>query len=265
MAGRIEDCRVFYEDTRHSFMTTVHVAPGRAAIEGRTARWRHDRIFYGAITLASVVVVFAGFSRSYYLRPLTGAPGLLPLVELHAALFSGWMVLFVIQASLITARRTHVHRTLGLLGIGLAVSLVVAGYLTAIHGARSGWAGPRVPRDAVEALPFLTIPFGDLAIFSGFFGAAVYWRRQPETHKRLMTLALIGGAMPPALGRLPAAIGIAAALALLLAGPAYDRWSRGRVHRVYAWGVPIILASVPMRLLIGRTDVWRRFAGWLIS
>ena len=226
----------------------------------RARRWRRDRMFYGGMALAAVLVVFAGFARQYYLRSFTGASALPGVVELHAALFSLWMLLFVVQVSLVTTRRTDLHRGLGLLGIGFAAALLVAGYLTAVTGVRTGWAGPRVPRDAAAALPFLAIPFGDLVLFAGFFGTAVYWRRQPETHKRLMLLAMIGGIMPPALGRLPAAVGVIAALALLLAGPVHDRWSRGSIHRVYAWGIPIILASVPVRLAIGSTDAWRRFA-----
>jgi hypothetical protein len=246
-------------------MTTAGFAPGRLTADERTRRWRHDRAFFGFVTLAAALVVFAGFARSYYLRPFTDAPGFPPIVELHAALFSSWMVLFAVQASLVTARRTDLHRRLGVLGIGLAIALLVTGYLTAVTGARTGWAGPLVPRDAAAALPFLTIPFGDLMLFAGFFSAAVYWRRQPEPHKRLMTLAMIGGIMPAAFGRLPVVVSLAAAIALLLAGPLYDRWSRGSVHRAYAWGIPIIIASFPLRFAVGSTDAWRRAAQWFIQ
>jgi hypothetical protein len=246
-------------------MTIAEAALAPSIPEERVRRWRRDRAFFGGVTIAALLVVFAGFARGYYLRPFTGAPKLPTVVEIHAALFSIWMLLFLVQVSLVTARRTDLHRRLGLLGVGFAVALLVAGYLTAIAGVRTGWAGPRVPRDAAAALPFLAIPFGDLMVFAGFFAAAIYWRRRPDTHKRLMTLAMIGGTMPPALGRLPAAIGIAAAAALLLAGPIYDRWSRGAVHRAYTWGIPIILASVPLRLAIGSTDAWRRFAQGFIQ
>ena len=52
---------------------------------------------------------------------------------------------------------------------------------------------------------------------------------------------------------------------LLLAGPLYDRLSRGRIHRAYAWGVPIVFFSMPVRLAIAQTDTWRRVATWVIS
>ena len=52
--------------------------------------------------------------------------------------------------------------------------------------------------------------------------------------------------------------GIAYALALV--GVAYDHWSRGRIHRVYYWGIPLLVMSVPARLMLSTTGAWRSFA-----
>jgi hypothetical protein len=79
-----------------------------------------------------------------------------------------------------------------------------------------------------------------------------------------MILAMFG-ILPPALGRLPDAVAVVSGIALLLAGPGYDRWSRGLVHRVYKWGIPVIVASIPLRIAIGSTGTWREFAAWLIE
>jgi hypothetical protein len=227
------------------------------------ARQRADRIFFSGITAVSIAVVFAGFAKSYYLRALGGARPLSALVQLHAAVFSAWMVMFAIQAWLVAAGRTTVHRRVGVAGVVVGVAVLIVGCATAIDGARTGWFGSQTTRDVTRAVPFLALPLGDLLLFGGFFTAAVYRRRQPDAHKRLMVLATIGGIVPAALGRLPGTAALVAALALLSAGPVYDRMSRGRVHPVYKWGILLIVLSYPLRFWIGGTGAWRSIVGWL--
>ena len=226
-------------------------------------RRRQDQLFFAAFTVAAIATVLAGFGPTYYLKA-SGGPPLAPLVRLHAALFTSWMVLFAVQVFLVAGRRTDLHRRLGVLGIIVAMAILVAGYITAIAGARTGWTGPRNPRDTVEALNFLVVPLGDLALFLGFVAPALYYRRQPQTHKRLMILAMIGGIMPAAFGRLPGPAAIPVVLTLLLAGPVYDRICHKRIHPAYLWGTAVILLSIPFRLLLSRTEAWHQFATWLV-
>jgi len=79
-----------------------------------------------------------------------------------------------------------------------------------------------------------------------------------------MLLAMVGGIIPAAFGRLPTLALIPMALTLVLAGPIYDRISRKHIHRVYIRGTVLIILSIPFRLILSRTDAWHRFAGWLI-
>jgi hypothetical protein len=246
-------------------MASSTIAEPLAAAVSPATRWRRDRLFYGGYTLLAIVLVLAGFGRTYYFGSFTSAPRLPLIVSLHAAVYSVWMVLFAVQASLIASRRVRLHRTFGTLSVALAVAMVVAAWLVSIDGARNGWVGPREPRNAELALGFLAIPLGDLVLFVGFFAAAFHFRRVAETHKRLMLLTMAGGVMFPAVGRLPVPLMIGGIAALLIAPPLYDWLTRGRVHRVYAWGVPIVFLSVPIRLALGQTGAWQRFAAWLIS
>ena len=55
--------------------------------------------------------------------------------------------------------------------------------------------------------------------------------------------------------------GIAYAFSLI--GVAYDQWSRGRIHRVYYWAIPLLVISVPGRLMLSTTAAWRSFAEFL--
>jgi len=51
----------------------------------------------------------------------------------------------------------------------------------------------------------------------------------------------------------------------LLAMLVHDRATRGRFHPATLWGGLFLVASQPLRLMIGGTDTWLAFARWLIS
>src|SRR5215203_3215662 len=107
-----------------------------------------ERRFFAAMAVAAATIVFAGFATSYYVWPIargthysTGRPipSTLPLiVHLHAALFTGWVCLFVAQAALVTWGNVKTHRRLGWMGVVLMASMVVAGLSAAAEGARDG-------------------------------------------------------------------------------------------------------------------------------
>jgi hypothetical protein len=237
-------------------------ALGHAGAAGR----RRERVFYTGMAVAAVVAVFAGFARTYYLRPYFGTPPLTPLLHLHGVVFTSWLVLFVVQTTLVAARRVNVHRRLGVAGALVAAMMVVIGTLTAIVRARV----VEVPPGAPSPLVFLTIPLGDMLVFACLVGAGFYYRRRGDVHKRLMLLATIA-ILPAATARLPFAfiqqVGPLAffGLADLFIVPCvvYDLLTRGRVHRATAWGGLLIVASQPLRLLIGGTHAWLAFADWL--
>ena len=234
------------------------------------AATRYDRIFYGGMGLLLAAVAVAGFAPTFYLRTWFGAPPtvggateLTPLAQLHGAVFTAWMVLFIAQTSLIASRRVAVHRRLGVAGLVLAAVMIVVGAMTAIAAARRGQAPP-----GADSLSFLVVPLFDLVLFATFVATALLRRRDKETHKRLMLLAYIS-IIAAGVARLPGVLpygpfmffGIAYGLALI--GVVYDQWSRGRIHRVYYWGIPLLLISVPGRLMLSTTAAWRSFAEFL--
>jgi hypothetical protein len=224
-----------------------------------------DRRFFTAYAFLGIAAVFVGFARTYYLRSYTGLPPLSVVIHLHAVIYSAWMVLFAVQTCLVATKRVALHRTLGMASIAFGIAMVVAGLVAGVIGARDGWTGPQTPRDPVGGLSFLTVPIGDMVLFTLFFGGAVLYRRKPETHKRLMILAMCGAIMPAAFARLPVPFFLALAFGFLLAGPLYDYLSRRRIHSVYKWGVPLILVSIPIRAIVGATETWHRFALWLLD
>src|SRR5260370_23886383 len=105
-----------------------------AAVTGK----RREHIFYAGLAVVAAAIVFAGFARTYYLRDIFGRPPLPPLVHLHGALFTAWFVLLLRQVTLVAAKRTHIHRPLGVAGGMLAAFMIVVGTITAVHAARHG-------------------------------------------------------------------------------------------------------------------------------
>jgi hypothetical protein len=225
------------------------------------------RLFVWAAVLFPVLVL-AGFARTYYLKGLFHTPALpSTLVHLHGLVMTAWVALFVTQVFLVSTRHVRAHQRLGLFGAGLAVVVVVVGTLTAIKGAAHGGAPQGVP-----PLVFLVVPLVDLAVFVVLLAAALYYRRRPEYHKRLMVLTALNF-LPPAVARiqlgfiqnggLPVVFGIADGLVVLAV--VYDSWKNRRLNRAFALGALLILASVPLRLAIGGSAWWMHFATWLVS
>src|SRR5882762_11250061 len=90
-------------------------------------RRRRERWFYLAMSIAAVITVFAGFSRTYYLRPYFTTAPLMPLLHLHGVVFTSWLALFLIQTTLVAAHRTDIHRRLGIAGGVIATLVVMVG------------------------------------------------------------------------------------------------------------------------------------------
>ncbi|HLL16734.1 MAG TPA: hypothetical protein VK388_16875 [Pyrinomonadaceae bacterium] len=237
----------------------IKVAP--AGIAGR----RGERIFYIVMAVVVIATVFAGFARTYFLRSYFNTEPLMPLLHLHGIVFTSWFALYLTQTVLVAAKRTDIHRRLGIVGAVIAVLMVLIGATTAIIRAQQGATPPGGP----PPLVFLVIPLADMLVFASLVSAGFYFRRRPDVHKRLMLLATIS-ILPAAIARLP--------FAFLQAGPPaffgltdlfiaacliYDFISRGRIHRATAWGGLIIVVSQPLRLMIAGTDAWIAFATWL--
>lgn len=105
-----------------------------------------------------------------------------------------------------------------------------------------------------------------MVVFAPLVAAAVYFRRSPETHKRLMliaTLSLLGAPLAritgtPGAGGPPVFFGIPDLL--ILGGVLYDRLTRGRVHPAYKWAGGAVVLSQVARLALAKSPAWLAIA-----
>jgi hypothetical protein len=217
------------------------------------------------MAIAFAITVFVGFTRSYYLKSWFGTPELSRLVHLHGLVFTTWFLFFLAQTALVASGRTWLHRRMGVAGAVLAGLVVIVGTAVAINRVKSGTS----PIPGVSPLSFLAIPLFDMVVFAILVGAAIYFRRQLEWHKRLMTLSMIT-LLPAPIARLhfpmlppgpPTFFGLADLFVVAML--VYDLTTRRKVHRATVWGGLLVVASQPFRMMISGTSTWLAFASWL--
>ena len=224
-----------------------------------------ERIFFGGMAILLSVVVVIGFSPTYFAAGMLRAPLPSPILHFHGAAFTLWMILFLVQSALISARRVAWHRSLGTIAFCLPPIMVVLGFIAAIDALHRGVRiGPLEPAVSL-AIPLLGIAWFAIIIF-----AAWRARRKPDTHKRLVLLATIGLTeaafarfpwhqigLPPAAG---AVTGLGILVLLIIA---YDLISLHRIHRSTMWAAPITFAVGAFAVPIGMTPAWHSFAAFL--
>jgi hypothetical protein len=221
--------------------------------------------FYTGIAVLMTVIVITGFWPSYYGPLLRGAASRPWVLHLHGAIFLGWMVLLVAQVALVARGRTAAHRKLGTFGIAygflvLVMGLVVSFASPLLHLKAGEW-------DLDQAAGFLIIPLGDMAMFGGFFGTAMLYRRKPEIHKRLILLATVA-LLFAAIGRLSFLLGqgpiaLVVWLSPLLVGIGYDGFVSRRLHPTYLIGLVILLIGFT-RIFFEHSDSWLKIGRVLL-
>src|SRR5450755_589530 len=222
-----------------------------------------ERSFYSGMAILLCVCVFIGFSPTYFQAGMMRAPLPSPILHIHGAAFTLWMLLFVVQAALISARRVKWHRSLGTVAFCLPPIMIVLGVLAAIDALHRGVKiGPLDPAVSA-AIPLIGIVGFTIVIYASWRA-----RRRPAAHKRLILIATMSlvaaafGRFPWARVGLPPAAGAVTGLLLLIL-IVYELVSIRSVHRSTMWAAPLVLASVALAVPIGMTPAWRAFAALL--
>jgi len=168
---------------------------------------------------------------------------------------TAWFALVVVQAVLIANRNTKRHRQLGWFGVGLGALVIALGMYTSAHMVPRNAAAH--PLTAADIQLYEIVTAGDLAgfvVFPTLVALAIYFRRRPDIHMRLMLIATLellgpaaarvvswGGAFIPVIAI--AMYGIIAALLI------HDLRARRRIHLATVLGVVFFIGTnAAMRL-----------------
>ncbi len=230
-------------------MTTGNVAlAGRvASAEGIKARFQEflRRYFYFTMSLVMAGLVVWGFSHTIGDSLFHANPPRPLLLWMHGSAFATWIVLFIAQTGLVRAHKVSWHRTLGWFGAGLSVLMIGLGVSTAVVMTR--FDATVLHQKGVDS--FLSIPFEDMLVFGICMALAIYWRKKPEYHRRLVFMATCV-LMDAAIGRFDFwynhSLFYAGLDLLIVAGMVRDWVVDGRVNKVYLYALPpmIMLQSV---------------------
>lgn len=199
-----------------------------------------EKYFYFAMSLLVAVAVVYGFSNTIgvnLIHPTVPRPRLL---YFHAAIFFGWLIFFIVQSGLVRTGNVRLHRRLGWFGVALGVTIVVLGVSTAITMTRFKISELHSTTAAMDMI----VPMWDMIAFAVTFALAIYWRKRPEYHRRMMLVATCV-LTAAGFGRYP--IGLAynyfygGVDLLILLGVARDWMVNGRVHPVYLYVLPVFV------------------------
>ena len=197
------------------------------------------------------------------MRPATA--GAIPAyLHLHGAAMTAWYLLLLVQTTLIAMRRRAVHRRLGVAGA------VIAAVIVLLNPVVVAWSVAQRPPDTPIELAALIV-VADLlvmAIYAVLAALAIYWRRYPETHSRMLMLASIAVA-GPALGRLSLNVagtplpGLITLMMLPLLVVVHDRVLMKRIHPVSSWGTAAIIGSLVLSITIANSAAGPVIVHWL--
>lgn len=225
--------------------------------------------FFRHFTWLLALLALAGFAPSYYFSAVFSSnPALSLLMHLHGAAFTLWMLLLVVQATLVPAGRLEWHRWLGWASVPLVVSMMTLAAALAHERTQSWLANPAF--DPTEVLAFLAIPATTIVFFSGMYTAAILWRRHSAIHKRLLLVASLD-ICTPAVARLPFMMTLSSswhylAIDMLLLAIAWHDWrTLRRLHPATLWGGGLLIASQAGREWLSQTGAWLALASWLTA
>lgn len=218
-----------------------------------------SRYFYFCMALVMVVLVLLGFSRTVDASLFHANPPRPLLLWVHGAAFSAWVVFFIVQSALVRVRKVSVHRFIGWFGAGLATVMIALGFTIAVVMARFDFA----VLHETDTDAFLSIPFAAMIAFGTCVAIAIYWRKRPEYHRRLLFIASCT-LMDAPLDRFDFMfynnLAYATLDLLIVLGMVRDWEVDGRIHKVYLYALPLLIAlqSLAMYLWKLNPEWWQR-------
>jgi hypothetical protein len=227
-------------------------------------RYFYFSYFYFFMSLLFATVVVWGFSRTVDNSLFHAAPPRPLLLWIHGAVFSSWVVFFIAQSMLVRLRKVSWHRFMGWFGAGLATVMVPLGVAIAIVMGRFD----TVQLHMTDAAAFLAIPFYGMLAFGTIIALAIYWRKRPEFHRRLMFVATCG-LMDAAFARFDFVydhhIFFLCVDLLIALGLVRDLVVDGRVHKVYRYALPAVIVGQNLAVYLWLVDPrWWHAVTWAI-
>jgi hypothetical protein len=222
--------------------------------------------FYLLMALLIAMIVGVGFGPNFAARIIY--PEYRPplILYLHAGVCAAWVLLLCVQSALVRSVHLRVHMQLGQLGFVLGVVLPILGIATEI--AMNRW---HLSLGHTTSPVFVSISINDMLSFATAFGFAMWWRRKPEFHKRLLLVATCC-LTTAAFARWPSYIVptwwfYIFVDTLIVIGIIRDLLVVRSVHPVYSIGLPALIVGqvLAFYLCFQKPAFWVRFSNFLLG
>jgi hypothetical protein len=217
---------------------------------------------YLATAVVAMIAVHIGFATTFIIPIADGTFVAPAAIYIHGAFAFSWILLFLVQATLVNRKKIKLHQRLGILAVVIALG-------TAVTMISAGLA-------AVEKE--LTAGLGDTAI-SGLLGTCtsaimflalvicgMYFRNKKDRHKRFLFLATVVVLWPawfrfrhyfPDVPRPDIWFGLVLADSLIVIAWIWERYTIGKVHPVLLWGGVFIIIDNIFEVTVFDSPGWR--------
>jgi hypothetical protein len=270
-------------------MSTVATPPeGVAALSSGGAFTRAiDRWIYVFMAASFVAYALAGFIPASLDKMAAVAAGERPpfplVMHVHAALMGAFLLLLLVQSTLVATGRQQLHQTIGVAGLAIGPALVIVGFILVPTMYNQVWTGMQAAPPPVQAgmqeglrafdnIMLLQIRIGIL--FPIFLAIALLARRTDSgLHKRMMLLS-VAPALPAAFDRmawmpttLPASPLSPDLYTLMAIAPMllWDLYRTRTIHKAYVIWFALFLAASLFVHLAWNTEWWHATAPKLVG
>lgn len=221
--------------------------------------------FFLIIAIVGLLAALIGFAKTFFIPVANGSFEAPVTIHVHGAFAFAWIILFVIQTSLIHFRNYRLHKYLGILGIfiaaGIFITMVPTGIFV-VHREMSQGFG-----DSAYSGLLGVVTSG--LLFFGLVLTGIINRNKPDYHKRFMLLATIVVLWPawfrfrhyfPFVPRPEIWFALVLADSLIVVAWIWDKLKNGRIHPVFKYVGTFVIIEQCFEVVMFDTPIYQAIA-----
>ena len=214
-----------------------------------TSRKRKKEVFFLNYNIVILSITILGFGINSILN-YNILPPISTLVIIHSLGMFGWYLLVVFQSLLIKKSNYKTHKNLGKISIVLAMVIIISGFLMTYN----------LYMESRNYVIF-TVNLFLLINFAILYTLALYYRKSPNKHKRLIIFAGLS-MMIPALARVSIVIGSDPSISfyllliLLVIPGIYDYKKLKKIHAATIIGITLNFLGYFISSYLNTSEKW---------
>ncbi len=226
--------------------------------------------FFFLIAIVGLVAVIIGFAKTFFIPMRAGTFVAPPSIHVHGSFAFAWILLYLVQTSLIHYRKYRIHQVLGILGLFIAAGLTITMVPVGLYVVRREFAQGL----GLTAYSTLLGTVSSGIMFFVLVMAGILKRNQPESHKRLMLLATIVVLWPawfrfrhyfPSVPRPEIWFALVLADSLIVISWMWDKLKNGTIHPVLKYVGSFITLEQTFEVIAFDKPPWRAIAKWMYA